>query len=180
MNDITPARLRDLADEGPLHTRSWKEIAAALRAAADQREKDEAKYDELYGIHHDRMQALGDLLAIIHRDGGHHTDRVGYDQAVNDAHQVWTGLMSTLAAREVLLVKALDLLAPLECTAQLLDDWGTPRTEPIPNCEAILIGRRNHGHFDVSASTDLGACRRARALAAEIAAALKQEADHDA
>jgi len=113
-HDITPARLRDLADEGPLHTRSWSEIAAALRAAADQ-----------------------------------------------------------IAARDALLRRALDSLAALECTAQLLDDWGAPRKEPIPDCETILIGRSNHGRFDVSASTDLGACRRARALAAEMAAFLK-------
>jgi hypothetical protein len=116
---ITPARLRELADlqDPPVggvtlgeRIRIARDTAAALRAAADRIEQDEAKYDELYGIHHDRMQALGNLLAIIHRDGGHHIDRVGYDQAVKDAHQVWAGLMSTLAARKALLVRASDIL----------------------------------------------------------------------
>ena len=40
--------------------------------------------------YHKRLQQeLGNLLAIIHRDGGHHTDEVGVEQSVKDAHQVW-------------------------------------------------------------------------------------------
>ena len=38
--------------------------------------------------------ALGDLLAIIHRDGGHHTAAVGEQQSVEDAHKVWAKLIS--------------------------------------------------------------------------------------
>lgn len=38
--------------------------------------------------------ALGGLLAIIHRDGGHHTDAVGEKQSVEDAHQVWAKLLA--------------------------------------------------------------------------------------
>jgi DNA repair ATPase RecN len=41
----------------------------------------------------DRLEALeaelGNLLAIIHRDGGHHTGKVGYRKSVEDAHLVW-------------------------------------------------------------------------------------------
>ena len=39
-------------------------------------------------------QELGNLLAIIHRDGGHHTDAVGEKQSVEDAHKVWADLMT--------------------------------------------------------------------------------------
>ena len=39
-------------------------------------------------------QQLGNLLAIIHRDGGHHTCSVGMDQSVKDAHLVWARLVS--------------------------------------------------------------------------------------
>ena len=39
-------------------------------------------------------QLLGDLLAIIHRDGGHHHDKVGSQQAVDDAHEIWGRLVS--------------------------------------------------------------------------------------
>ena len=36
---------------------------------------------------HDReRRLLLNLLAVIHRDGGHHTERVGLDQSVEDAH----------------------------------------------------------------------------------------------
>lgn len=31
------------------------------------------------------MRTLGDLLAIIHGDGGHHTADVGYPQSIDDA-----------------------------------------------------------------------------------------------
>jgi hypothetical protein len=33
--------------------------------------------------------AIRGILAVIHRDGGHHTERVGYAQSVDDAHAVW-------------------------------------------------------------------------------------------
>ena len=38
-------------------------------------------------------QQLGNLLAIIHRDGGHHTEKVGARQSVEDAHQRWADLI---------------------------------------------------------------------------------------
>jgi hypothetical protein len=37
--------------------------------------------DGLAEIH----KALGSLLAIVHREGGHHVDKVGWVQATNDA-----------------------------------------------------------------------------------------------
>ncbi len=43
---------------------------------------------------------LGNLLAIIHRDGGHHTGKVGYRQSVKDAHLVWAKMMSCNEALE--------------------------------------------------------------------------------
>lgn len=33
-------------------------------------------------------RAHGNLLAVIHRDGGHHVDRVGWKQAAKDAERV--------------------------------------------------------------------------------------------
>lgn len=39
-------------------------------------------------------QQLGDILAIIHRDGGHHTADVGIEQSVKDAHIKWANLMT--------------------------------------------------------------------------------------
>ncbi len=36
-----------------------------------------------------QKDALGNLLAIIHRDGGHHTGEVGERQSVKDAHRIW-------------------------------------------------------------------------------------------
>lgn len=38
-------------------------------------------------------RGLGNLLAIIHRDGGHHTARVGIARSVDDAHQAWAVLV---------------------------------------------------------------------------------------
>jgi hypothetical protein len=46
----------------------------------------------------DRLRAdLNNLLAIIHRDGGHHTEEVGTRQSVADAHRVWAGLQEEVA-----------------------------------------------------------------------------------
>ena len=39
-------------------------------------------------------QQLGNLLAIIHRDGGHHTCSVGPEQSIEDAHIAWARLVS--------------------------------------------------------------------------------------
>jgi len=37
---------------------------------------------------------LGELLAVIHGDGGHHTEAVGVSQSVSDAHAVWAALVA--------------------------------------------------------------------------------------
>ena len=41
---------------------------------------------------------LGELLAIIHRDGGHYQAEHGNQKAVEDAHQVWADLMQQIDA----------------------------------------------------------------------------------
>lgn len=38
-------------------------------------------------------QSLGNLLAIIHRDGGHYTAMHGHEKAVRDAHLIWASLI---------------------------------------------------------------------------------------
>lgn len=57
------------------------------------KERDEAR-DNLHG-----------LLAVIHRDGGHHTEAVGLRQSVQDAFLVWAALMSRAEAAEAALTK---------------------------------------------------------------------------
>ena len=48
---------------------------------------------ELYLHHAPIPEGLLDLLAIIHRDGGHYTDEHGIDKAINDAKdKVWAML----------------------------------------------------------------------------------------
>ena len=47
-----------------------------------ERERDEA------------MRLLSDLLAIIHRDGGHHTANVGLVKSVEDANKKWAYLIN--------------------------------------------------------------------------------------
>jgi len=41
-------------------------------------------------------QMLGDLLAIIHRDGGHYRAQHGTQVAVADAHKIWGELLQQL------------------------------------------------------------------------------------
>lgn len=40
---------------------------------------------------------LLDLLAIIHRDGGHYTEEVGIDLSIEHAHKIWAKLQEDLA-----------------------------------------------------------------------------------
>lgn len=46
----------------------------------------------LVSAKHDRL--LGDLLAVIHRDGGHYQSDHGTEKAVADAHSKWADLIS--------------------------------------------------------------------------------------
>ena len=45
------------------------------------------------------LEPLLNLLAIIHRDGGHHTSEVGIEQSVKDAHEVWGQLRLAAEAK---------------------------------------------------------------------------------
>lgn len=65
-------RLMRERDEAKEHARLAKMIAARVQA-----ERDEARRD------------LGAILAVIHRDGGHHTGEHGLSQSVADAHATW-------------------------------------------------------------------------------------------
>jgi hypothetical protein len=39
-------------------------------------------------------RALREILAVIHRDGGHHTGRFGITQSVADAHATWAAMVA--------------------------------------------------------------------------------------
>ena len=46
------------------------------------------------------IDAAKNLLAVIHRDGGHHTDKVGFIQSCKDAEQVRHELFSALEGKD--------------------------------------------------------------------------------
>jgi len=58
-----------------------KEGAWMARALDAERERDEARRD------------LGEILAVIHRDGGHRTGERGLSQSVADAHATWAAVV---------------------------------------------------------------------------------------
>jgi hypothetical protein len=63
------------------------------------------------------VDPLRNLLAIIHRDGGHHTDAVGVEQSVADAHQVWAELRLQAEAVDVNAIRrVIAALAKRGCT----------------------------------------------------------------
>lgn len=45
-------------------------------------------------------QHANDLLAVIHRDGGHHTGKVGYEQSCRDATDVVVAMRARLEELE--------------------------------------------------------------------------------
>lgn len=53
---------------------------------------------------------LGNLLAVMHRDGGHHAFAVGNDQAMQDAMQVYYQHVQRIAELEEAARQALDAL----------------------------------------------------------------------
>jgi len=95
----------------------------SLRAAVAERDAEIASLNETVATAIDAIQRdekwLGELLAIIHRDGGHHQAKVGTDQAVKDAHAIWADLQSQRDAR----IKALeDGLKQCQRTLAVLTD----------------------------------------------------------
>ena len=79
-------------------------------------------------------QQLGDILAIIHRDGGHHTADVGIEQSVKDAHIKWANLMTENERLRA-------ALEPLACTCDRPNGAACSRSEvdcPFWNARAAL------------------------------------------
>lgn len=54
----------------------------------------------LQGERDEKSNQLGDLLAIIHRDGGQYQEAHGNKKAVDDAHLIWADLMRRAEAAE--------------------------------------------------------------------------------
>ncbi len=71
----------------------------ALRAHAERAEAYAARMDAL-------VTAARDLLAIIHRDGGHHCEMVGFETAAKDAARVVIEMRSALEQAEAELAAA--------------------------------------------------------------------------
>lgn len=59
-------------------------------------------------------QQSGNLLAIIHRDGGQYTEKNGYEKSVEDAHLVWAEIKTHADAMQAQLEKVLDSLVQRE------------------------------------------------------------------
>lgn len=72
------------------------------RLIADLRQVREERLNELC------HRAAHNLLARIHRDGGHHTHNVGFVQACEDAEQEWLQFRARIAKLEGLLIRAKD------------------------------------------------------------------------
>lgn len=68
---------------------------------------------------------LLNLLAIIHGDGGHHTEEVGIVQSVKDAHQTWGQLMLQVEELEGVLAELLEV-------ARLRGDNSLPHPDQDP------------------------------------------------
>lgn len=77
------------------------------------------------------LQELGNLLAIIHRDGGHYMSKHGVKKAIEDAHTIWAGLID-LEADNATLRKRLE---PIE-------EWWDR------NCSEYI--RKKHQKWDAS------------------------------
>jgi len=70
-----------------------------VRLEKAERERDEARRE------------LGEILAIIHRDGGHHTGKHGISKSVADAHATWADVVRERDEAHALIDKVDDELA---------------------------------------------------------------------
>lgn len=80
----------------------WRLAESAVRAVKETRADAEREADELEAERHTVRKQLGDLLAVIHRDGGHYQDAHGTEKAVEDAMRVVSALhaLQSPAAQE--------------------------------------------------------------------------------
>ncbi len=65
------------------------EVDHALSSLAHFRDEARSERDEA-------RRDLGEILAVIHRDGGHHTGEHGISKSVADAHATWAAVMRQL------------------------------------------------------------------------------------
>ena len=90
----------------------WGRSVAKMQAA--RAEKAETEQDKI-------LHNLRNLLAVIHRDGGHHTQAVGLEQSVRDAHEVWGKLIERSESRDAALADTNSALAALTEVEQQRD-----------------------------------------------------------
>lgn len=56
--------------------------------------------EKIVALQQQRIDKLCNLLAIIHRDGGHYISEHGIDKAIDDAHLKWAKLIVLKDAME--------------------------------------------------------------------------------
>jgi hypothetical protein len=64
---------------------------------------------------------LGNLLAVIHRDGGQHVEKVGIEQACSDAETIVSGAIVQIEEFDALIKQA--TLAEREACAAVCEQW---------------------------------------------------------
>lgn len=69
-------------------------------------------------------ESLGSLLAVIHRDGGHHTSEVGVEQSAEDAEGVWVKRQTEI-----------------ERLKQERDKWKACAESYLPGAKPVLTGK---------------------------------------
>ncbi len=62
-----------------------------------------------------------DLLAVIHRDGGHHTEKVGTEQSAAEASRIASGLLRAIDELQIELAAARDEIAVLRAERKASD-----------------------------------------------------------
>jgi hypothetical protein len=95
------------AIQGPDGFATWKDAAVDERVRRVRAEKQAAM--------------LGNLLAVIHRDGGQHVEKVGIEQACSDAETIVSGAIAQIEALDALIEQA--TLAEREACALVCEHW---------------------------------------------------------
>jgi hypothetical protein len=146
---MDPRLLSCCPERKPLNIDQWRDLA---QKAEERAKAHETHIFKLEGRLDEAERMLGNLLAIVHRDGGHHTERVGLAQSASDAHQAWADLITRAERAESELLYAESVIRILEARLEGNTD---PLWERVKKLEEALTGLLNR-YVEMVNSGDCG------------------------
>ncbi len=140
----TIATIRSLQEEIRFLTVDREKFREVAQNWIDHAEKAEAERDKF----RTDLQNLKGILAVIHRDGGQYTEKVGIEQSVEEGHKVWADLqlkadtVDEISAKVRVLVEKIRAAISTEPYSITIDGVSAPlqgwEGQALKNVEIVL------------------------------------------